>query len=112
MSEYETIILLNDSDLDEGFFTFGTSKVGHYRKILKKLGKETLIDIKITKSPEGKDWYWHLKIPVSCLSKSHFGIRKPKRSGAKRAGPKNPTWLLKSRKKKQADGQPAPSTTP
>lgn len=101
MSEHETIILLNDSDLDEGYFTVSTSKVGHFKKLLKKLGKDTFLDIKITKSPEGKDWYWQMKIPTTCLSKATFGIKRPKKAGATRRGSKNPTWLWKNRKKSE-----------
>lgn len=104
MSEHETIILLNDSDIAEGYFQVGTSKVGHYRKLLKKLGEKTFIEIKINKDREGNDTYWDMKIPVSCLSKATFGIKRPKGAGNRR-GSSNPTWLWKNRKKKKSENE-------
>jgi len=70
-AEYETIILLNDQDIYEGFFDIGTSKINHYQSILKRVGgAENLIELDVSADETGKPCYWSMKIPVEYLSQT------------------------------------------
>lgn len=72
----ETIILLNDDDLKDGFFKIGTSKKKIYEKILRRVGgRSELLDVKESIS-QGKVSWWEIKIPKIFLSKSNLGVRK------------------------------------
>lgn len=74
--EQETIIVMNDGDREEGFFCFGTSRADHYRKMLRRIGgEERLLDLKISMDEKGNPVWWQARLPISFLSKAHFGLR-------------------------------------
>jgi len=74
-SERETIITINDADLMEGFFRFGTSKRSHYDRVKKKVG-ELIIEQHIETHLGAPQW-WSLKIDKCALTKTGFSIRRP-----------------------------------
>lgn len=67
IEEKETIILINEADLKDGYFCFDTSIKRHADRIL-KLG--------FTPKKQSEE-YWSFHLPKSYLSKA-MGIRKPK----------------------------------
>lgn len=74
MSENETVIIVNDEDRADGFFTFSTTIKSHYERI-KKLGEfPTKID-----TYRGKPRSWIVRVPIAYISRS-FSIRKPSRT--------------------------------
>lgn len=81
--EIETLILINRSESQEGFFRVSTSNRAHFNRILinrilKRVGKNVLNIREIRHS--NKTIQWEVKIPVKYLSKTNFGIRKEKGS--------------------------------
>lgn len=74
--ERETIICINDADLQDGYFSFGTSKRNHYERLKKKVG-DWFIDEKI-ETCGGVPVYWSIKVKAECLTKKGFGIRTPR----------------------------------
>lgn len=83
MSDNETIILINDGDVSEGFFRFSTSKAKQFAKLCKRVGGEgNLLDVQV--STEGsKVTSWTCKVPIAYLSKRNWSIG-PKRKGSPR----------------------------
>lgn len=74
-TEHETIILLNDADLAEGYFQFSTTKELQFRKLCKRIGGEAnLLDVK-TSSANGAITGWLCKVPSIYFSKATFAIR-------------------------------------
>lgn len=72
---HETIILLNEADLREGYFAFSTSKEAHFLRLCRRVGGvENLLEVK-TSERDGKITWWSAKVPVKYLSKTHFGLR-------------------------------------
>jgi len=74
----ETIILLNDGDIELGFFRFSTSKQSAFNKMMKRIGDDTFEPVYISKDIKGNPREWIVKIPVKYLSKRTFGIGKPR----------------------------------
>lgn len=74
--EYETIICINAADKAEGFFRIGTSIPGHFRRICRKVGRENLIDLRISLSADGNPCYWDCKIPIGNLQESSLSVKK------------------------------------
>lgn len=72
-SDIETIILINEADRREGYFSFGTSNPAHNRKLLRRVGDG--FAPKISKGPGGFVTWWQYRLPIKLLS-STFGIRK------------------------------------
>jgi hypothetical protein len=82
-SEKETLIIVNRADLDEGFFIFGTSQKTHFQKLCKRVrGRDKLIDVKHTKSRDGKSVWWECRVPCEFLSRSTFGVKSMSKSEA------------------------------
>jgi len=70
--ERETNLLINQQDLADGFFVFGTSERHHYQKVLKRCAGGILSDKQLgTKECP----YWQLKIDAKCLSPATLGLR-------------------------------------
>lgn len=83
-AENETIICINDADVEEGFFSFSTSKRNHFARLIKKIGGEqNLIELKEMREKLGKVTEWKAKVPIEFLSKTHFGIRSRKKKAEK-----------------------------
>lgn len=71
----ETIILLNEADLREGYFVFSTSRDTHFVRLCKRVGgAENLLEVKLSKR-DGKVTWYSAKVPVKYLSRTHFGLR-------------------------------------
>jgi hypothetical protein len=84
MSDNETIILINDADVADGFFRFSTSKPKQFAKLCKRIGGEDkLLEVKV--STQGtKVTSWVCKVPIAYLSKRNWSIG-PKRKGSARS---------------------------
>ena len=76
LCEKETTILMNDADIRDGFFHFGTSKRNHYERI-KKTFPEYIIE-ESTERIDNTAVYWNLKLDACLLTKKGFAIRKPR----------------------------------
>jgi hypothetical protein len=84
MSDNETIILINDSDVAEGFFRWSTSKPKQFTKLCKRIGGEDkLLEVKLT-NHGSKITSWACKVPVEYLSKRNWSIG-PKRKASARS---------------------------
>lgn len=78
IEEQETIILLNEADLAEGYFQFGTSLQRRFDRLCKQVkGRENLISIKEDKETDGTIRWWQCKVPVAYLNTRSFSIKKP-----------------------------------
>lgn len=77
IGEKETIITINDADMREGFFYFGTSKRHHYDRIKKLLKEEHIVEEKIHYHGAAPS-YWSMKLRSDCLTKRGFSIRPPR----------------------------------
>lgn len=76
LAESETIILINDGDLKDGFFRFSTTKLTEWTKLLKIVkSMDNLSDIKMTEA-RGRVTSWQCKIPRSYLSSAGWKIGK------------------------------------
>lgn len=78
-AEIETLILINRLDTREGFFRVSTSHKAHFNRILKRVGKSNVLNIKEIINGN-KTIQWEIKIPVKYLSKTSLGIRKESES--------------------------------
>jgi hypothetical protein len=88
-SENETIILINDADVADGFFRFSTSKPKQFAKLCKRIGGEAKL-ISVQHSTQGaRVVSWTCKVPIAYLSKTSWGI------GPKRKGPACPPGFKK-----------------
>ncbi len=82
-SEKETVVILNRADLEDGFFVFGTSQKSHFQKLCKRInGRDKLLDLKYTKSKDGKSSWWECRVPAKFLSRSTFGVKSIAKSEA------------------------------
>lgn len=70
LSESETIYLVNEQDLKEGYFQIGTSLPRVYNRVIKRLGKENLLSEEIRKDREGKVTWYQMRIPRRFLSRN------------------------------------------
>lgn len=76
--ELETIIIINNEDKKQGYFSFGTAKANDYKKLLKKIGGVEFLREKPKLTFQGTKITWfQCKVPIIFLSPS-FGIRKRK----------------------------------
>ena len=74
----ETIICLNQADMRDGFFVFGTSEATHFRRLCRRIGgQDNLHNLKVSKF-EGKPVWWECEVPVEYMSRTTWGIRKRK----------------------------------
>lgn len=73
--EEETIILLNEDELKDGYFTFSTSIPSHYRRLVRRVGAKNILETEVWKNPKGRDASWIVKVKASMLSKTTFGIK-------------------------------------
>ncbi len=73
----ETIILINEEDMKEGYFRFGTSIRHHIDKLIRVVTRKHLISYKENKDAKGRVVWWDVKVPVRFLSKGSFYIRRP-----------------------------------
>lgn len=90
MSDNETIILINDSDVANGFFRWSTSKPKQFSKLCKRIGGEDkLLEVKLSHQGS-KITSWVCKVPVEYLSKRNWSIG-PKR----RASGRSPSFARK-----------------
>ena len=72
----ETIILLNDDDAKDGFFTVSTSKQKHFEKICRRIGgQQNLLSLE-TSTHNGKITEWIAKVPAEFISATSFAIGK------------------------------------
>lgn len=74
IEESETNIIINQADLKDGYFVFGTSMSSHFQKLCRRVGETNLLEVKKS-TRDGQTTYWQCKVPSRYLSKSHFGIR-------------------------------------
>jgi hypothetical protein len=81
MSDHETIILINDGDISEGFFCFSTTKAVQFAKLCKRVGGEENLLAVATSTHGGKITSWVCKVPLKYLSKRNWSIG-PKRKGS------------------------------
>ena len=86
IEEIETQININQADMRDGYFSFGTSHKPHWNMILKRVGEENLVDIK-----NSLDW-WSAKVPKKYLSLTHLGIKSNASIQSGRFTPKSQTW--------------------
>lgn len=71
--EQETIINFNRADMEDGFFTFGTSVKSDYERLARLVGKEKL-KTKVCVM-EGKESYWSCRVPVEYARMRCFGVK-------------------------------------
>ena len=84
MSDNETIILINDGDVAEGFFRWSTTKPKQFTKLCKRIGGEqNLLDLKLSHTGN-KITGWVCKVPIEFLSKRNWSIG-PKRKASGRS---------------------------
>lgn len=86
LEEQETVMVANRSDMQAGFFRFSTTRESDYRKLIKKIGGEDKLFSVQKQMLSGKVTAWNCRVPVTFLSKTNFGIRKP---GIGRGNPEN-----------------------
>lgn len=69
-SEHETIILINDADVKEGFFRFSTSKISDFNRLVRRVkGEENLVSV--SKHVQGKMvTNFIVCVPIRFLSKT------------------------------------------
>lgn len=74
--EQETLIRLNQADLKEGWFSFGTSRQCDFEKLIRRIGSENVLSVTESKDREGKTTFWNCKVSSKCLSRANWGIRR------------------------------------
>lgn len=52
-AERETVIVINDADLEEGFFRISTSKKQVYETFLKRIGPDDVVSTKVSRTVDG-----------------------------------------------------------
>ncbi len=52
-AERETIVLINDADLEDGYFRISTTKKKVYEMMLKRIGPDEVVSTKVTLSANG-----------------------------------------------------------
>jgi hypothetical protein len=72
----ETIILINDADLRDGYFRFYTTKELDYNRLLKIAGDSLFSPTKVTQTKDGLTTSWDCRVPVSFLQRRRWLIRK------------------------------------
>jgi hypothetical protein len=78
MSDSETVILINDGDIADGFFRFSTTKPKQFAKLCKRIGGEgNLLDLQVS-TQGARITSWVCKVPIAYLSKRNWSIG-PKR---------------------------------
>lgn len=80
MAGNETIILINEQDLKDGFFTFSTSWQRERDRFVKRLGEDNIVSERVDKDENGKPRWWDVKCKSDRLARA-TGILKS-RSGA------------------------------
>ena len=75
--ESETTIVINQADLEDGYFVFGTSIPSHFQRLCKKIGKDNIQTKESTK--DGVVTYWDCRIPSKYLAKGSFCVKKPRK---------------------------------
>ena len=85
----ETVIVINDEDKKEGYFTLSTSKKDVFLRICRRIGGEDKLIEKRCTGSEGKTAEWILKIPIKYISTNTFSI------GKKKPGNPNPNFTKK-----------------
>jgi len=75
LAEKETIILINQADKAQGFFSFGTSEESHFKRMCKIVGDKNILSIKLSTNPTTKkvSW-WDVKVNIQCLNEGNWGI--------------------------------------
>lgn len=73
-AERETLILINFSDLDRGFFKISTTIPSHKRRIEKR-AKGRIIEVREEKLTDGSVFGWEYKISSSALNQTLFCIK-------------------------------------
>jgi hypothetical protein len=85
ITRHETIIVIKDSDVKEGFFRFYTTKLSNFKKLCKRIGGEqNLISVETT-STKREISSWDCRVPRAYLSKATWGVAK-ERTGARPKG--------------------------
>lgn len=82
-AETETVIIINEADREEGFFTFGTSNEAHVRKVRKRIKPDFILDCKESKNSKGEITWRAFKLDYRALAltlglKKTFGPNKSK----------------------------------
>lgn len=74
-SERETVVIINLADLEDGYFSFGTSESSHFKRLCKRIGGESaLIEVRYDKDRRGIVRWWQCRVPAQFLSKRTFRI--------------------------------------
>lgn len=72
-SEHETIILLNQGDLAEGYFWFSTTKESIFNKLCNRIGgKDKILEVKVSHD------CWNCKLPRKFWKGASMCIGKPR----------------------------------
>jgi hypothetical protein len=72
----ETIILINDEDRKEGFFTVSTSKITDFQKLCRRIGGEDKLISLETCTQARKITEWICKVPIEFFNTTNFSIGK------------------------------------
>lgn len=78
-NEQETIILINEGDMAEGFFRVSTTRENVFNRIEKRVDDDFHTPVEISYDIKGRPCCWIMKIPKKYLSKRTFGIGKPRK---------------------------------
>lgn len=101
IGERETVIIVNEADLAEGFFLFGTTSEKKFKKVLRKVGKANVEELSA-----GGEWY-EAKVDSSCLNLNNFAIgRRRKRTMSEEQRVTAGERLKKARTAKAKEPQP------
>lgn len=73
----ETIILINEEETKEGFFTFSTSYPHHAKKIISRIGQVHMRGIRRDMDADGNIRWWEFKIPLEFLDKTRLCVKTP-----------------------------------
>jgi hypothetical protein len=77
MRDEETIILLNQEEMREGYFTFGTSVPREYKRLIKRIGGvNKLKSLNLSKTPSGVVTWYDCKVPIEYYFRNTFAIGK------------------------------------
>lgn len=74
-AERETFITYNEADAEEGYISVYTTIAADARRLVKRVGSDSLIDVKVT-TFQGKPFAWDFKLPLKLYGKAFFGIKK------------------------------------
>lgn len=75
--EQETIILINEKDLEEGYISIGTFSTALFASLLKRLGRDSIVSQSVSTDRKGRPVWYDLKVKAACWSRRGWQVRRP-----------------------------------